>query len=59
MTVLKEGAAAADMGTLMGAMTLVFLVMMTGWIVWTWWPSRRAELEATAQMPLEEDGWEA
>lgn len=55
MTVLKEGAAFADMGILMGWMTIVFLTMMTAWIVWTWLPSRRAMLDETARMPLEED----
>jgi hypothetical protein len=55
MTVLKEGAAMAQLGGLMGAMTVVFTAAMTGWIVWTWWPSRRLLLERVARMPLEED----
>ncbi len=55
MTVLKEGAAMAQMGWLMGVMTIVFTITMVGWILWTWWPSHRAKLEAAARMPLEED----
>jgi len=55
MTVLKEGAAIAGLGWVMGAMTIVFMGIMTAWIVWTWWPSRREMLEAAARLPLEED----
>lgn len=55
MTVLKEGAAMADLGWVMGVMTVAFLVAMTAWIVWTWWPSRRAMFERVAMLPLEED----
>ena len=55
MTVLKEAATFADFGILMGWMTVVFTATMTAWIIWTWLPSRRAELEAAAQLPLEEE----
>ena len=54
MTVLKEGASMAQLGWLMGAMTVVFMAAMVGWIVWTWWPSRKGELDEAARMPLEE-----
>lgn len=55
MTVLKEGAAMAELGTLMAWMTVVFTVTMVGWIVWTWLPSRREELEAASRMPFDEE----
>lgn len=55
MTVLKEGAAMAQMGWLMGVMTIAFMAVMTAWIVWTWWPSRREAFEQAAMLPLEED----
>lgn len=55
MTVLKEGAQFAGLGWVMGSMTLVFMSVMVGWVVWTWLPSRRATLDAAARLPLEED----
>lgn len=55
MTVLKEGAAMAQLGGIMGVMTVVFMAVMTAWILWTWLPSRRALLDRVALMPLEED----
>ncbi|MCB9675301.1 MAG: cbb3-type cytochrome c oxidase subunit 3 [Alphaproteobacteria bacterium] len=55
MTVLKEGASMAGLGWVMGAMTVIFMAVMTAWIVWTWWPSRHAQLEAASRLPLEED----
>jgi cbb3-type cytochrome oxidase subunit 3 len=54
MTVLKEGASMAQMGWMMGVMTVAFMVAMVSWIVWTWWPSRKAAFDAAARMPLEE-----
>jgi len=54
MTVLKEGAAMAQMGWIMGAMTVAFMTAMIGWVVWTWLPSRKAAMDAAARMPLEE-----
>lgn len=55
MTVLKEGAAVAQMGWVMGGMTLFFMGAMASWVVWTWWPSRREAFEKAALMPLQED----
>lgn len=54
MTVLKEGAAMASLGGLMGAMTLVFMATMIGWILWAWWPSRTDAMNAAAALPLED-----
>lgn len=55
MTVLKAGAATAQMGWLMGVMTIVFATTMVAWIVWTWWPGHRAALEAASRLPLDEE----
>ncbi|MEZ4319934.1 MAG: cbb3-type cytochrome c oxidase subunit 3 [Myxococcota bacterium] len=55
MTVLKEGAAGAHLGEVMGVMTVVFMAVMAAWVLWTWWPSRRELLEAASRLPLEED----
>jgi cbb3-type cytochrome oxidase subunit 3 len=55
MTVLKEGAAMAQMGWVMGVMTVAFMGAMTAWVVWAWWPSNKASMEQAAMLPLEED----
>ncbi len=55
MTVLRDGAEFANMGWVMGVMTLAFMITMVGWVIWTWMPSRRALHEAAARLPLEED----
>ncbi|MFK7928548.1 MAG: cbb3-type cytochrome c oxidase subunit 3 [Myxococcota bacterium] len=54
-SVLKEGATMATMGWLMAVMTVFFMSVMTAWIVWTWWPSRRELMDAASRLPLEED----
>jgi cbb3-type cytochrome oxidase subunit 3 len=54
MTVLKEGATMAQMGDLMGVMTVVFTVVMSAWIIWAWLPSRREAMEAAARLPMED-----
>lgn len=54
MTVLKEGAALATMGGLMGAMTVFFMAMLVAWTLWAWWPSRRHVMDEAARMPLED-----
>ena len=54
MTVLKEGAAFAELGSLMGFTTLAFTLTMTAWILWAWWPSRKEQLDQAARLPLED-----
>lgn len=55
MTVLKEGAAMAQMGWIMGVMTIIFTAIMVAWILWTWWPGHRAALEAASMLPFDEE----
>ncbi len=44
-----------DLGWLLGVMTVVFLSVFVGWAIWAWMPSRRAAMEAAANLPLEGD----
>lgn len=55
MTVLKEGAATAQMGSLLGVTTAVFLAIMVAWTLWAWAPSTRILMERGARLPLEEE----
>jgi len=55
MTVLKEGAAMAEMGTLMGFTTALFIAVTVAWTLWAYWPSRKAEMDAAALLPFEEE----
>jgi len=54
VTVLHQGAETAQLGELLGFTTLFFLLVMVGWIVWAWAPSRREALDAAANLPLED-----
>ena len=36
-------------------MTVAFFAFFVGWIVWAWWPSNRARLDAMARIPLDDD----
>ncbi len=54
MTVLKEGAAVAQLGELMGWTTVLFLIVMMAWFAWAWAPSRRQAMEDAANLPLED-----
>jgi cbb3-type cytochrome oxidase subunit 3 len=50
------GVAAAEstqLGWLMGVMTVGFVAVFVGWGAWAWLPSRRAAMEAAANLPLE------
>ena len=51
-TVTRTAAAAVEGGWLLGVMTAVFLVFFIGWVVWAYSPSRRAELDAHAELPF-------
>ncbi|GDX81394.1 hypothetical protein LBMAG42_32050 [Deltaproteobacteria bacterium] len=52
-----KGAAAqsTELGWLLGVMTIVFASVFVGWAVWAFLPSRRAAMEAAANLPLEGD----
>ena len=55
MTVLKEGAAMAQLGSLMGVTTAMFLAIMVAWTIWAWAPSTRILMERSSRLPLEEE----
>lgn len=56
MQAIRDAAAQGnDLGWLMGLMTIVFLGVFVGWAFWAWMPSRRAAMEAAANLPLEGD----
>lgn len=56
MMAIREAAAqSTDLGWLMGVMTVVFLGVFVGWAIWAWMPSRKAAMEAAANLPLEGD----
>jgi cbb3-type cytochrome oxidase subunit 3 len=53
--VLEAAAATAGLGSLLGVMTAIFLVSFAGWTLWAYHPSRRAEMDANANLPFEDD----
>ncbi len=54
MMVIKDAAAeATTLGWLLGSMTIVFFSVFCGWAVWAFLPSRKAAMEAAANLPLE------
>ncbi len=56
MIAIRDAAAqSTDLGWLMGVMTVVFLGVFVGWAIWAFMPSRRAAMEAAANLPLEGD----
>lgn len=54
MTVLKEGAALAEYGSLLGFTTVLFMGVMIAWVAWLWSPARKALLDEAALLPLDE-----
>jgi len=51
---LKEAASSVQLGWLLGAMTIVFLVAFLGWAWWAYAPSRRAIMQEHGRIPFEE-----
>lgn len=45
-----------DLNDLRSAITLVSLLIFTGIMGWVWWPARRAELDAAAHLPFQDEG---
>ncbi len=43
---------------IVGIITLILLVLFIGGWIWIWNPSHRAELDAAARIPLEDDEME-
>ncbi|MEO8065019.1 MAG: cbb3-type cytochrome c oxidase subunit 3 [Pseudomonadota bacterium] len=44
------------MGTFRGIITAVLLLLFCWLVVWAWSKSRRADFDAAARMPLEDEG---
>jgi len=53
---LREAAGSVQLGWLMGVMTVLFLAVFIGWIVWAYAPRHRAALEECARLPLDDGG---
>ena len=47
-------AQSAELGWVLGAMTVAFFPAFVGWTLWAWWPANRAGLDAAALLPLED-----
>jgi cbb3-type cytochrome oxidase subunit 3 len=52
----RAAAESAQLGWVMGAMTVLFLVLFVGWALWAWHPANRDAMNAAAALPLDEDG---
>jgi cytochrome c oxidase cbb3-type subunit 4 len=44
-----------DLNDVRSAITVLSLLLFSGIMVWTWWPKRRADLEAAARLPFEDE----
>ena len=53
---IAEAAGSVQLGWLLGAMTVVFLVAFLGWTWWAYAPSRRQLMEEYGRIPFEEGG---
>lgn len=51
---IREAAGSVQMGWLLGAMTIVFLVAFLGWVWWAYAPSRRDLMRTYASLPFDE-----
>jgi cbb3-type cytochrome oxidase subunit 3 len=47
-------AQSAELGWVLGVMTVTFFAAFVGWTLWAWWPANRARLDAAALLPLED-----
>ncbi len=54
--VFRAAADSAQLGWLMGAMTIGFLLVFVGWTAWVLHPANRQRMEQAALMPLEDEG---
>lgn len=43
-------------GTLMGVMTVFFLLFFVAWALWAYHPNRKHELDEAARMPFSDGG---
>lgn len=53
---IKEAAQSVQLGWLLGAMTILFLVAFLGWAWWAYAPSRRELMEEYGRIPFDEGG---
>jgi len=44
-----------DMGTFRGVLTAILMAAFIGLVIWAWGKRRKADFEAAAALPLEED----
>ena len=44
-----------DLNDIRSGITLLSLLLFLGLMAWTWWPSRREDLDAAARLPFEGD----
>ncbi|MEK9502822.1 cbb3-type cytochrome oxidase subunit 3 [Gaopeijia maritima] len=57
-TLTRTAAATVESGVLLGVMTALFLIFFIAWVVWAYTPSRKAQLDAHAQLPFTDGGSE-
>jgi cbb3-type cytochrome oxidase subunit 3 len=50
--IFREAAATAQLGWLMGAMTVVFFVCFAGWAWWAYSSANRKHMDEAALLPL-------
>ncbi len=46
---------AHELGWLGTSMTVLFFLFFAGWVVWTYRPSAKAQLEALGRIPLDDE----
>ena len=51
---IREAAQSVQLGWLLGAVTIVFLVACLGWTWWAYAPSRRHLMEEYGRIPFDE-----
>lgn len=53
--VLRAASETAQLGWVMGLMTILFIVVFVCWAVWAWHPANRSRMQRAAAMPLEDE----
>lgn len=56
--IFREAGNTVQGGTLMGIMTVAFLVFFIGWTLWAFWPSRKETMREASMLPFD-DGEES
>lgn len=54
--VINQARELVEGGTLMGLMTIFFLLFFVGWTLWAYNPNRKNELDEAARMPFSDTG---